>query len=112
MHQDLKRKVRKPRVDEPRDGGWRPFDPVLDWTEPVLEEVRGPVNPEALYYWRPTYWNGDQHKLPLPPQEPTNDDRFIAHLRREVREPGEAIAASQSRWGTAGAFDVCGAATL
>lgn len=110
MDQVFKRKVRKPRQDEPVDEGWRPFDPDLDWTVPALDDDRWPVNTEALYYWRPTYWNGDQHRLPLPAREPTNDDRFVAHLRAQVPELREAIAASERRWGVAGAFDVCHAA--
>jgi hypothetical protein len=112
MDKDFKRKVRSPRVDEPLDEGWRPFDPALDWADPALDRDRWPVNGEALYYWRPTYWNGDQHKLPLPPREPTNDDRLLAHLRQEVPELEEAIAASERRWGSASAFGICDAAAV
>jgi hypothetical protein len=107
MAKDFKRKVRRPRADEPLDEGWRPFDPSRDWTDPALDSDRWPVNGEALYYWRPTYWNGDQHKLPLPPREPTNDDRFLAHLRQAVPELEDAIAASEQRWGSASAFGIC-----
>lgn len=112
MDKSFKREVRQPKSDEPLDTGWRPFDPARDWTDPALDSDRWPVNAEALYYWRPTYWNGDQHKLPLPPHEPTNDDRLLLHLRREVPELGEAIATSERRWGRAGAFDVCRSAAL
>jgi hypothetical protein len=107
MHKDFRRKVRKPRSDEPLDEGWRPFDPDLDWTDPSLESDRWPVNSEALYYWRTTYWNGDQFKLPLPPREPTNYDRLLAHLRQQVPELEQAIAPLERRWGVVGAFRVC-----
>lgn len=107
-----RRRARRPRADEPLDDGWRPFDPALDWTDPVLTGDQWPVNPEALYYWRDTYWNGDQHRLPAAPAEPTNEDRFLDHLR-QVPELEGAIAESERRWGAAHAFDVCGnAATL
>ncbi len=110
MDRDLRRKVRPARPDEPLDPGWRPFDPALDWTDPVLAGDQWPVNGEALYYWRPTYWNGDQHALPAPPREQTNGDRLIEHLGRLVPEIRHAIAASERRWGSAGAGDVCAAA--
>ncbi len=110
MHRSFRRKVRRPRPDEPLDEGWRPFDPALDWTEPALESDRWPVNAEALYYWRDTYWNGDQFKLPLPAHEPTNSDRLLEHMRQQAPELEEAIAPLERRWGAVGAFRVCGAA--
>lgn len=113
VDQESKRRVRRPRADEPLDEGWRRFDPSRDWADPALDSDRWPVNSEALYYWRPTYWNGDQHKLPLPPRESTNDDRLLTHLRQGVPELEDAIAASEHRWGTARAFGICeDAATL
>lgn len=110
MHSDFVRKVRKARADEPLDDGWRPFDPDRDWTEPALAGDQWPVNAAALYYWRPTYWNGDQHTLPRPTTEPTNRDRFLEHLQ-QVPELGAVIAESEQRWGVADPFDVCGAAS-
>lgn len=68
MHPDFRGKVRTPRRDEPLDDGWRLFDPALDWTNPVLDGDQWPVNHDALYYWRATYWNGDQHALPHAPR--------------------------------------------
>ncbi|HWJ10193.1 MAG TPA: hypothetical protein VNS46_12505, partial [Nocardioides sp.] len=56
-----------------------------------------------------TYWNGDQHKLPRPASEPTNEDRFMAHLRQQP-ELQDAVAESERRWGEAHPFDVCGTA--
>lgn len=109
-HHQAARRVRKARADEPLDEGWRPFDPALDWAHPALAGDQWPVNPEALYYWRPTYWNGDQHRLPRPAAEETDRDRFLAHLR-QVPELGAVIAESERRWGVAGAFDVCEAAS-
>ncbi|MEV5002836.1 CPCC family cysteine-rich protein [Nocardioides sp. LML1-1-1.1] len=106
MHPGFRRKVRTPHHDEPLDAGWRPFDPALDWTNPALDGDQWPVNAEALYYWRDTYWNGDQHRLPAAPAEPTNEDRFLDHLR-QVPELEAAIAESGRRWGAAHAFDVC-----
>lgn len=110
MHRDFARKVRRPRADEPLDEGWRPFDPDLDWTAAALWGDQWPVNAETLYYWRSTYWNGDQHKLPRPVSEPTNQDRFMEHLRQQP-ELQEAIAESERRWGEANPFDVCEAAS-
>lgn len=110
MHGDFARQVRRPRVDEPLDEGWRPFDPALDWTHPALAGDQWPVNSEALYYWRPTYWNGDQHKVPRPEAAETDRDRFLAHLR-QVPELAAAIAESDRRWGVASPFDVCAAAS-
>ena len=110
VHKRFKSKVRPPRANEPLDPGWRPCDSELDWTDPRLESDRWPVNPEALYYWRPTYWNGEQHKLPLPAREPTNDDRFLQHLRAEVPELDAAVAAAEVRWGRTSAFEMCKAA--
>lgn len=112
MDRGFRGKVRPPRPDEPLDAGWRPFDPATDWTNPALDGDQWPVNADALYYWRDTYWNGDQHRLPAAPAEPTNEDRFLDHLR-QVPELARAIAESERRWGAAHAFDVCGdAATL
>lgn len=110
MDKMFKSKVRDPRADEPIDEGWRPFDQARDWADPALNDDRWPLNNEALYYWRPTYWNGDQHKLQLPPRESTNVDRFLDHLRLEVPELNTAFEASERRWGAAAAFDICGAA--
>jgi hypothetical protein len=107
MSQSFVSKVRRARDDEPLDEGWRPFDPARDWTAPALDSDIWPVNPDSLYYWRPTYWNGDQHRLPLPPREPTDDDRLLAHLRREVPEIEPAVAESIRRWGAASAFGLC-----
>ncbi len=109
MHPGFRRKVRRPRHDEPLDAGWRPFDPATDWTNPTLDGDQWPVNLEALYYWRDTYWNGDQHRLPAPPAEKTNEDRFLDHLR-QVPELEGALAESARRWGIARPFDVCRAA--
>lgn len=106
---DFKKKVRQPRRDEPLDDGWRPFDPAQDWTNPVLDGDQWPVNAEALYYWRPTYWNGDQHRLPEPPRQVTNGDRLLDHLRA-VPELAPAIAECERRWGAAHPFSVCGMA--
>lgn len=105
-----RRRVRQPRADEPLDDGWRPFDPALDWGFPLAEEDRWPVNLEALYYWRPTFWNGDQHALPPADTEPTNHDRFVDQLRRTVPELSGAIDASEQRRGSASAYEVCRAA--
>lgn len=109
-HHRSARRVRKPMADEPIDEGWRPFDPERDWTDPALAGDQWPVNSEALYYWRPTYWNGDQHKLPCPEVAETDCDRFLAHLR-QVPELAAAIAESDRRWGVASPFDVCEAAS-
>ncbi|MCR1786472.1 hypothetical protein KVF89_28315 [Nocardioides carbamazepini] len=106
MHHSFGRKVRRARVDEPLDEGWRPFDPERDWTEPVLDGDQWPANSEALYYWRATYWNGDQHRLSRPAAGATSEDRLIEHLR-QVPEFDAAIAESERRWGVASAFDVC-----
>jgi hypothetical protein len=110
MDGDFARNVRRARRDEPIEDGWRPFDPDLDWSEPALAGDQWPVNLEALYYWRSTYWNGDQHKLPRPAAEPTNGDRFLERLR-QVPELGAAIAGSERQWGAANPFDVCTAAS-
>ncbi|KRB78160.1 hypothetical protein ASE01_08380 [Nocardioides sp. Root190] len=108
-HKQARRRARRPRSDEPLDEGWRPFDPELDWSNPVLDGDQWPVNHEALYYWRATYWNGDQHKLPRPPAEPTDADRFLETLRH-VPELRQVIAESERRWGVTHPFDVCSAA--
>lgn len=90
----------------PLDDGFRPFDPERDWQHPHLESDRQPVNPAALYYWRPTYWNGDQHRLAAEPRPRTTTDAFLDHLRT-VPDLAEVIAASEQQWGEASAFDVC-----
>ncbi|WGL51639.1 CPCC family cysteine-rich protein [Nocardioides sp. BP30] len=107
MSRTFQSRVRAPRPDEPLDAGWRPFDPAVDGNAPELDGDRWPVNPEALYYWRPTSWNGDQHRLSLPPTDETSGDRFVGHLRAEVPELADDIAASERRWGIAHPFDVC-----
>lgn len=110
MHRSFRRKVRRPRRDEPLDEGWRPFDPARDWTDPGLERDLWPVNAEALYYWRDTYWNGDRLKVPAPARTPTNDDRLLEHMRQQAPELEQAIAALEQRWGVVGAFPACGEA--
>jgi hypothetical protein len=110
MSKTSKREVRAPRSDEPLDPGWRPFDPAADWSAPALEDDRWRVNAEALYYWRPTFWDGNQHRMPAQPSEQSNEDRFLELLRREVPELGDAIAESERRWGAAHAFGACEAA--
>ena len=101
---------RRPRADEPLDEGWRPFDPAVDWTDPRLDSDVWPVNGEALYWWRATYWNGDQHALPAPPREESAWDRFAAHVRREVPELEPLLADAVRRRGSATPFDVASAA--
>lgn len=101
---------RRPRADEPLEQGWRPFDPAVDWTDARLESDIWPVNGEALYWWRPTYWNGDQHALPAPPREETAWDRFAAHVRRGVPELEPLFADPVRRRGWAVPFDVSRAA--
>ena len=110
MDRDFTPNVRKARADEPVDEGWRPFDAERDWTDPALAGDQWPVNSEALYYWRPTFWNGDQHKLARPEAAETDGDRFLTHLR-QVPELAAVIAESDRRWGIASPFDVCDAAS-
>ena len=108
MDKVFRRKVRRPRKDEPLDPGWRPFDPALDWTDPTLPGERWPANSEALYYWRSTYWNGDPHRAPATPSEPTGGDRLVEHLRREVPEIQPIFESLEWQYGKAAPFDVCG----
>ncbi|GAB2888231.1 CPCC family cysteine-rich protein [Nocardioides pacificus] len=103
----LKGKTRRPRPDEPLDPDWRPFDPARDWTDPTLESERMPRNPEALYWWRPTYWNGDPDTMPPPPREVTSADRLVERLRRELPEAAAVIEKVDWTWGRVAPFRVC-----
>ena len=44
--------------DTPRDPEWRPIDPARDRFEDfdAPERLRAPDDPEALYYWRDSFW--------------------------------------------------------
>ncbi|MFL5380896.1 MAG: CPCC family cysteine-rich protein [Longimicrobiaceae bacterium] len=44
--------------DTPRDPEWRPIDPSRDGFEdfPAPTSARAPDDPEALYYWRDSFW--------------------------------------------------------
>lgn len=107
MSRVYRRRVRPPRADELLDAGWRPFDPDLDWTDPRLDEVRWPRNPEALYYWRATYWHGDPDRVPALPREETAGDRLVAHVLTAVPEAGSAVAAVEERYGVAAPMSCC-----
>ncbi|GAB3658586.1 hypothetical protein GCM10027596_15070 [Nocardioides korecus] len=100
-------RVRPPQEDEPLDTGWRPFDAALDWTDPTLPGRRWPKNHEALYYWRPTYWNGDPDRLPAPPTEVTGGERLVAHLREQVPGTRAVIESVEWEWGTAAPMRCC-----
>ena len=54
---DMRRNVRKPPPDAPRDPAWRPIEPERDSFEDWEAEplVRAPDDAD-LYYWRPTFW--------------------------------------------------------
>jgi hypothetical protein len=54
-HEKARRHVRAPG-DTPRDPGWRPIDPDRDHFPECSAEPRAPDDPEALYYWRPSFW--------------------------------------------------------
>jgi hypothetical protein len=101
----FRKKVRKPRPDEPLDDGWRRFDPAIDWADPRLQEDRWPRNLEALYYWRPTYWNGDPERMPSD-RTPTAADRLVDHLREHVPELVDVIEKAEWKWGRASAMDL------
>lgn len=107
MHNTFRRKVRGPRDDEPLDTGWRTVDPERDWTDPGLPGVRWPHNPEALYYWRSTYWNGDPARLPTPPHEPSRGDRLVAHLRQQVSEVRAVVESMEWQYGAAVPMACC-----
>lgn len=107
VDQEFRDVVRGPRADEPLDPGWRPFDPEVDWANPELDGTRWPKNPEALYWWRTTYWNGDPDAMPAPPREPTEADALLDHLRRNVPEAAAAIAELEWQFGDADPFPVC-----
>ncbi len=99
-HEDyhFRDKVRAARQDEPLDLGWRPFDRARDWKNPDLDGPRWPKNPEALYWWRPTYWNGDPDALPVEPTEPSPADRLVERLRHEVPETQQRFDAMRPSW--------------
>lgn len=99
----FRKKVRKPRADEPLDPGWRRFDPAFDWADRRLQEDRWPMNPEALYYWRPTYWNGDPDRMPSD-RTPTAADRLVEHIRERVPELRDEIEKAEWKWGRASAM--------
>jgi hypothetical protein len=50
--------LRAPSSTDLRDPDWRPVDPALDSFEDwqADDRLRAPDDPEALYYWRPTFW--------------------------------------------------------
>lgn len=106
MHTDFRGKVRSARRDEPLDPGWRPFDPARDWTSPDLDGSRWPKNLHALYWWRPTYWNGDPDALPADPVEPGPEDRLLERLRRHVPETHPVVEALEWQYGSAHPFEV------
>lgn len=103
----MRRHVRRPAADEPLDEGWRPFDPAVDWTHPELDGARWPRNREALYYWRPTYWDGDVDRLPAPELEPTGGDRLVEHLREVAPEVRPLIEHQEWLRGAAAPMAVC-----
>ena len=107
MDRAFRRKVRPPRATESLDPGWRPFDPDVDWTHPELAGERWPANSEALYYWRPTYWDGDPHRTPAPPREVTGGDRLVRHLLDEVPKIRAVVDAVEWQYGEADAMVVC-----
>lgn len=107
MDRTFRQKVRSPRSAETLDPGWRAFDPDIDWTHPELPGERWPANSEALYYWRPTYWNGDPHRTPVPPREPTGDDRLVQHLLTEVPEIQAVVDAVEWQYGEAAPMAIC-----
>lgn len=107
MDSGFRRKVRAPRAAETLDPGWRPFDPDVDWTHPELAGPRWPANLEALYYWRPTYWNGDPQRLPAPPRELDEGDRLVQHLLHEVPEVRSVVEAVEWQYGTTAPMVIC-----
>ncbi|WP_345529466.1 CPCC family cysteine-rich protein [Nocardioides endophyticus] len=107
MDGGFRRKVRRPLAGELLDPGWRPFDADVDWTHPEMPGERWPANPEALYYWRPTYWNGDPHRTPAPPRELTGDDRLVQHLITEVPEIQSVVDAVEWKYGEAAPMAIC-----
>jgi hypothetical protein len=48
----------RPPGDTPRDPEWRAIDPARDRFEDFAAPTRprAPDHPEALYYWRPSFW--------------------------------------------------------
>lgn len=53
--------VREPTADEPLDDGFRPVDLVHDNVEfAEAHDSPYPVDPTALYWWRPTFWRAGQ----------------------------------------------------
>lgn len=56
MTEEMRRHVRPPRDDEPRDPGFRPADPGRDPFEQGPSHAPMPDDLTTLYYWRPTYW--------------------------------------------------------
>ncbi|MGW0912123.1 CPCC family cysteine-rich protein [Streptomyces sp. NPDC002784] len=53
--EQVRRRARPPKDDEPVDPGFRPADPARD----PFEQAPGGRMPDdltVLYYWRPTYW--------------------------------------------------------
>jgi hypothetical protein len=50
--------------DTPRDPEWRPIDPARDRFEDFTapDRPRAPDDPEALYYWRPSFWARRDHR--------------------------------------------------
>jgi hypothetical protein len=57
---NMQKRVRRPQLEDVRDPGWRPLDPVEDNTEEIVSGVDSgqtyPKDMTQLYYWRPGYW--------------------------------------------------------
>lgn len=59
--------VRPATKDDPLEPGWRPVDITIDNFEALgIQEAPWPQDRSILYWWRPTFWRGQQLGYPLP----------------------------------------------
>ena len=111
-HAEMLAKVRKPKLGEEREPGWRIIDPALDDFEsgPDARNVPWPRG-EELYWWRPSYFRRPENQRPgpAPRQPPSNAAEQMMARILEVAPETEAIDIEmRSRWEEPAPLPFCG----
>ncbi|MGZ4665578.1 MAG: DUF7674 family protein [Frankiaceae bacterium] len=110
---DARDRVREPRVDEPRDPGWRRLDPEVDEFERSPHDpgdVPWPEDLEALYWWRPTYYRlaANRTRVPVPRRPATNAaERLMARILDTVPEAEPIDVELRHRYEAPAPFAFC-----